>query len=156
MHLGSILPPEAVIAHLAARDKKQVLKQLAAYASTLTGLSEREIYSVLQQREQLSCTGMGGGVCIPHGRFDKLSGIHAAFVRLDKPVDFGAADGRPVDLVFLLMTPSSADTNNEHIKAIATISRLLRDKALCEALRKAKDAAAMHALLTVEHTDAAA
>src|SRR3954469_173496 len=114
MHLSSILPPQAVIAQLSARDKKQVLKLLAGLASGITSLSEREIYSVLQEREQLGCTGMGNGVCIPHGRFDDLDCIHAMFVQLDKPVDFNAADGKPVDLIFLLLTPTSANT--DHLK----------------------------------------
>jgi PTS system nitrogen regulatory IIA component len=146
MHLASILPPQAVIAELPARDKKQALKQLAAHAASMSALSEREIYSVLVEREQVGCTGMGNGVCIPHGRFDTLKSLHAVFARLDKPIEFGAADGKPVDLLFLLISPSSANT--EHLKAIATISRLLRDKQLCAALRKTKDAHKLHALLT--------
>ena len=154
MQLSSILSPEAVIACVSARDKKQALKLLAAHAARLTALSEREIYSVLQEREQLGCTGMGNGVCIPHGRFDKLNEVHAFFAQMDTPIDFNAADGKPVDLVFLLLTPASANT--EHIKAIATISRLLRDKILCEALRKAKDAKTLHELLTHERGQDAA
>ena len=129
MHLSTILPPEAVIAQLTARDKKQVLRLLANLAVPFTPLSEREIFSVLQEREQLGCTGMGNGVCIPHGRFNDLKEMHALFVQLEHPIDFNAADGEPVDLVFLLLTPTSANT--EHIKAIATISRILRDKVLC-------------------------
>ena len=154
MQLSSILSPEAVIARVSARDKKQVLKLLAAHAARLTPLSEREIYSVLQEREQLGCTGMGNGVCIPHGRFDKLNKVQSFFAQMDTPIDFNAADGKPVDLVFLLLTPASANT--EHIKAIATISRLLRDKILCEALRKAKDAKTLHELLTHERGQDAA
>lgn len=154
MQLSSILPPEAVVAQASARDKKQVLKQLAVYASAITPLSEREIYSVLQEREQLGCTGMGNGVCIPHGRFDHLTEVHAMFVQLEKPVDFNAADGKPVDLLFLLLTPTTANT--EHIKALATISRILRDKVLCEGLRKARDARTLHDLLTHERGQDAA
>ena len=154
MHIASILPPEAVVADLSARDKKQVLKLLAAQASKLTGLSEREIFSVLMEREHIGCTGMGNGVCIPHGRFDKLKGLHAVFAKLQKPVEFGAADGRPVDLIFLLLSPSTANT--EHIKALATISRLLRHKSLCESLRKAHDAKTLHSLLTSERGEDAA
>ena len=154
MNIASILPPNAVVANLSARDKKQALKLLAAQASGLTGLSEREIFSVLMEREQIGCTGMGGGVCVPHGRFSHLQTLHAVFARLDKPIEFGAADGRPVDLLFLLLSPATANT--EHIKALAVISRILRDKALCESLRKAPDAKAIHALLTnVRGEDAA-
>ena len=154
MHIASILPPEAVIAHLSARDKKQALKMLSAKAAELTGLSEREIYSVLLEREHIGCTGMGSGVCIPHGRFEKLKSLQAVFASVIKPIEFGAADGRPVDLIFLLISPIAANT--EHIKALATISRVLRDKALCESLRKATDAKTLHKLLTSERGEDAA
>jgi len=154
MHLTSILPPEAVLAHFPARDKKQALKLLAAQAAQQAGLPEREIYSVLMEREHIGCTGMGSGVCIPHGRFVHINGLHAVFARLDQPIEFGAADGRPVDLIFLLLTPLSANT--EHLKALAMISRLLRDKRLCESLRKTTDAKALYALLTTERGEDAA
>lgn len=151
MNLASLLPVEAVLPHLDAGTKKQALKALAEHASGLTGISEKEIYSVLMAREQLGCTGMGNGVCVPHGRFEDLKEVRAIFAHLDKPIEFGAVDGRPVDLLFLLLTP--ADANTEHLKALAVISRLLRDKELCEKLRHTKDATAMRSLLT-ERSDA--
>lgn len=132
-----------------ARDKKQVLKLLAAHAAPLCQLPEKEIFSTLAEREQVSCTGMGNGVCIPHGRFDSLDSIHVIFARLDKPIEFGAVDGKKVDLVFLLLTPSSANT--EHLKALATISRLLRDKELCKALRATDNVEELHRLLTCDY-----
>ena len=145
MNLAQILSPQAVLPRLSARDKKQLLKLISARAAELTGLSEREIYSVLKEREQLGCTGMGNGVCIPHGRFENLKEVHAMFVTMEVPVDFDAADGKPVDILFLLMTPVAANT--EHLKALAVLSRLLRDKSLCEQVRSMSDAAAIHALL---------
>jgi len=145
MNLASILPLEAVLPHLPARDKKQALKMMALQAAKLTGLSERDIYGVLLEREHIGCTGMGGGVCIPHGRMDALEKVQAVFARLEKPVEFGAADHKPVDLIFLLITPTSANT--DHIKALATVSRLLRDKQLCENVRRTTDAKVMHSLL---------
>jgi PTS system nitrogen regulatory IIA component len=154
MNLATLLPLKAVLPHLDARDKKHALKLLSAHAATLAPISDREIYSVLLEREKIGCTGMGNGVCIPHGRFEGLKTLHAIFARLDHPIEFGANDGRPVDLIFLLLTPISANT--EHLKALATISRLLRDKALCESLRATTDAVAMHALLTAESTEDAA
>ena len=154
MNLATILPPEAVIPLLPAQDKKHALKLMAAQAARLTGLSEREIFSVLLEREQIGCTGMGNGVCIPHGRFEALKGLHAVFARLERPIEFGAVDGRPVDLIFLLLTPKAANT--EHLKALATISRTLRDKQLCAELRKTGDAAKLHALLVARRDDEAA
>lgn len=146
MHIATILPPEAVLAKFAARDKKHALRQLASHAATLCRLPEKEIYAVLLERENIGCTGMGNGVCIPHGRFTELTRLHAVFAQLEKPILFGAADGRPVDLLFLLLSPMEAHT--EHMKALASISRILRDRQLCEGLRQAADSAALHALLT--------
>lgn len=151
MHIASLLPPEAVLAKFAARDKKNALRQLATHASKICGLPEKEIYAVLLERESMGCTGMGHGVCIPHGRFAQLTKLHAVFAQLDKPIVFGAADGKPIDLLFLLLSPIDAHT--DHMKALASISRVLRDKQLCEALRHAPDAASLHALLTETRTE---
>lgn len=152
MNILQFLPVDAIIPHLQAGDKKQVLKRLAAHAATLCMLPEKEIFSVLVERENIGCTGMGNGVCIPHGRFDSLDSIYVIFARLDKAIDFGAADGKKVDLIFLLLTPSHADT--EHLKALATISKLLRDKKLCKTLRETRDVTELHKLLTTDYTNA--
>jgi len=151
MNLASIMPLDAVVPRLSVRDKKQAIKTLAAQAAKLSGLSEKEIYSVLMEREHIGCTGMGNGVCIPHGRFPELTHLHALFARLEKPISFGAADGKPVDLIMLLLTPVSANT--EHIKALATISRLLRDKSLCDKLRKTTDTKVMHSMLVASNSN---
>ena len=146
MLISSILPREAVVARLPAQDKKQALKMMAVQAATLIKLSEKEIYNALLEREHIGCTGMGNGVCVPHGRFEGLSSLQAVFASIEKPIEFGAADGRPVDLIFMLLSPLSANT--EHLKALAMISRVLRDKTLCEALRKADNAQSLYTLLT--------
>lgn len=145
MNLASILQPEGVLPCLSARDKKQAFKALAHQASKLCGLNEKEIFYVLMEREHMGCTGMGNGVCIPHGRFPTLDKTYALFAHIEKPIVFGAADGKPVDLIMMLLTPSSANT--EHIKALATISRVMRDKPLCDRLRKITDNKAMHTVL---------
>ena len=152
MQLVSLLSPAAVFPHLPALSKKQALKQLAAHAAGTTGLGEKEIYATLMDREQMGCTAMGGGVCVPHGRFELLSRSYVFFATFASPIEFGAQDGRPVDLLFLLLTP--ADANSEHIKALALVSRLLRDKALAEKLRTTYDSAALYHLLTREREDA--
>ena len=151
MPIGAMLPPEAVIPSLEVRDKKQALKLLASRAAELNGLSEKDIYAVLLEREQIGCTGMGGGVCIPHGRFEGLQGLHAVFAKLERPIEFGSADHKPVDLLFLLLTP--AEANTEHLKALASISRVLRDKQLCEAIRATNSAGEIHRLLTSRDND---
>lgn len=146
MNLSTILSIDAVLPQLAARDKKQALKLMAAKAAELSELSEREIFSTLIEREHMGCTGMGSGVCIPHGRFDDLTTLHCVFATLPKPVEFGAADGKPVDILFLLLSP--AGSNTDHLKALASISRRLRDKELCAKLRTSTDAATIYTLLT--------
>ncbi len=151
MDITPLLPVSAIIPHLQARDKKQVLKLLSAHAATLCPLSEKEIFSVLTERESIGCTGMGNGVCIPHGRFDSLKSIYIVFARLDQPIDFGAADGKKVDLIFLLLSPASDDT--DHLKALATISKLLRDKSLCKKIRATIDANELHLLLTTDYSN---
>jgi nitrogen PTS system EIIA component len=145
MKLASLLPVDAVLPGFSARDKKQALKLLSARAARDSGISEKEIYSTLMEREGAGCTGMGGGVCIPHGRFEGLDRPRAYFARLAEPIDFGSSDGLPVDLIFLLLTP--ARDNTGHLKALALISGLLRDKELCQELRTSRDAVSIHALM---------
>ena len=153
MNFASILSPEAIVPHLDVFTKKQALKNLSALAAKQTGLDAREIFSVLMEREENGGTGMGGGVCIPHGRFAHLEKPYAMFAKLDEPIEFGAPDGKPVNMIFLLLTPSSANT--EHLKALAIISKLLRDKHLCENLRSTDNAVILHDLLVSAGEEAA-
>jgi len=146
MNLATMLSPSGVFLQLEETSKKQLLKSLAAEAEKLTGLSDSKIYSVMMDREHAGCTGVGDGVGIPHGRFEKLDAICALFATLKKPVEFGAADGKPVDLVFMLLSP--AGENTAHLKAMATISRLLRDRTLCDRLRREQDKDEIYTLLT--------
>ena len=100
----------------------------------------------LWERERLGTTGVGGGIAIPHGRVAGLEKVMGFFTRLTQPVNFKSIDDKPVDLIFLLLAPEAAGA--DHLQALATVSRFLRDAKLCEQLRKAKDAAAMYKLLT--------
>jgi len=145
MDISSVLPVNAIIPHLQVRDKKQALKKLSAYAATVCPLAEKEIFAALSERENAGCTGMGKGVCIPHGRFSSLSRVYMLFAKLEEPIEFDAEDGRKVDLVFLVLSPSSSDT--EHIKALATVSKLLRDKEICKKLREAENADQLYSVL---------
>ena len=112
----------------------------------MTGLDERKIFEILLQRERLGSTGIGHGVAIPHGKLPKIERIFGLFARLDKPIDFEALDGEPVDLVFLLLAPESAGA--DHLKALALIARLLRDSNNARKLRSARDSNALYAVLT--------
>lgn len=146
MELGDLVTREAVLAALPASNKKQALQQLAAKAAVQTGLAEREIYDALLQRERLGSTGFGRGVAIPHVKLHGLKKTVCLFARLQAPLEFDALDGEPVDLIFLLLSPEHA--SGDHLKTLARISRLVREPASIELLRSARDAAAIHAVLT--------
>ncbi|WP_339831697.1 PTS IIA-like nitrogen regulatory protein PtsN [uncultured Parvibaculum sp.] len=146
MELEDLVQPEGVIAHLKVTSKKQALQELAERAAKLTGLSERAIFETLLERERLGSTGVGQGIAIPHGKLGELDRLHGLFARLDTPIDFESVDDQPVDLMFLLLAPESAGA--DHLKALARISRLLRNPAVVEKLRASDDAAALFAILT--------
>ncbi|MFB3134302.1 MAG: PTS sugar transporter subunit IIA, partial [Rhodospirillales bacterium] len=129
-----------------ASSKKQALQDLARRAADITGLHERAIFDVLMERERLGTTGVGNGIAIPHGKMANLDRLYGLFARLEHSVDFQSIDEQPVDLIFLLLAPESAGA--DHLKALARVSRLLRDGSVCEKLRGTNDAEALFALLT--------
>lgn len=145
MEISDLIGPEHVIAHLRATSKKQALQELARRAAEITGQNERSVFDVLMDRERLGTTGVGNGIAIPHGKLPSLDRLYGLFARLDRPIDFDAIDDRPVDLIFLLLAPESAAA--DHLKALARVSRLLRDKATCEKLRGTDEPEALYALL---------
>lgn len=146
MEIVDLITPRSVVAQLRAASKKQVLQELAKRAAAMTGLHERMIYDVLTERERLGTTGIGTGVGIPHGKLPGLNQLHGIFARLERPIPFEAIDDQPVDLIFLLLAPETAGA--DHLKALALVSRLLRDRAVCEKLRGTDHADALYALLT--------
>ncbi len=146
MEISDLLSTEGVISNLKVSGKKQALQELAAKAAQLTELPERTIFDVLLERERLGTTGVGGGIAIPHGKLPTLGRLYGVFARLDHPVDFDAIDEQPVDLFFLLLAPESAGA--DHLKALARVSRLLRNKMVCDKLRGSDSSDALYALLT--------
>jgi PTS system nitrogen regulatory IIA component len=134
-----------VVAKLRATSKKQALQDLARRAAEITDQSERAIFSVLMKRERLGTTGVGNGIAIPHGKLPTLDRLYGVFARLEHPIDFDSIDDRPVDLIFLLLAPETSGA--DHLKALARVSRLLRDKTACEKLRGTDDPEALYALL---------
>ncbi len=145
MDISELIRPEHVVAHLRATSKKQALLDLSRRAAQLTGQPERVIFDVLMEREKLGTTGVGNGIAIPHGKLPTLDRLCGLFARLEVPVDFDAIDEKPVDLIFLLLAPESAGA--DHLKALARVSRLLRDKTACEKLRGTDDPEALYALI---------
>ena len=146
MEIADLLSgPEAALACVKASGKKSLLAELAAKAAPLFRLDERRLFDRLLERERLGSTGSGGGVAIPHGRMPGLDKPIGLFARLGHPVDFDSIDERPVDIVFLLLAPEGAGA--DHLKALARVSRLLRDRGLVEKLRATDKADALYALL---------
>lgn len=143
---SDILSHEAVSHNLVAASKKALFQTLAAAAGGWLDLSPRMIADRLGERERLGSTGFGGGVAIPHGKIDGLERVVGLFAKLSQPIEFQAIDGMPVDLVFLLLSPP--DSGVEHLKALARVSRRLRDRAFVAKLRGAGSADALYALFT--------
>lgn len=146
MEIADILIPEGVLPHLKVTSKKQALQELSRRAADVTGLEQREIFDVLLERERLGTTGMGNGIAIPHGKLPSLDRLYGIFARADRAVEFDAIDDKPVDVIFLLLAPETAGA--DHLKALARVSRLLRDKGICEKIRGADSVDAIYALLT--------
>lgn len=145
MDIQDILQQDAVLASLHATSKKQLLQELSKAAASVFDLEQRQVFDILLERERLGSTGVGSGLAIPHGKLAGLGGLHGMFARLDKPVEFDAIDDQPVDLVFLLLAPEEAGA--DHLKALARVSRILRDRAFCEKLRGTNNPDAIFALL---------
>jgi PTS system nitrogen regulatory IIA component len=146
MEITDLISPAAVIPNLRATSKKQALQDLARRAAEITGLHERAIFDVLLERERLGTTGVGNGIAIPHGKLASLDRLYGLFARLERPIHFESIDEQPVDLIFLLLAPESAGA--DHLKALARVSRLLRDKGVCEKLRGTDNSEALYSLLT--------
>jgi nitrogen PTS system EIIA component len=153
MPLTDLVAPNAVVPALKVNSKKQAIQELAAKAAKLTDQNERMIFETLLQREKLGSTGIGNGIAIPHGKLAKIERLFGLFARLDRPVDFDALDGQPVDLVFLLLAPEGAGA--DHLKALARVARLLRDRDIARKLRDSRDAEAIYAVLALPPSAAA-
>ncbi len=144
--LSDLIRPDAVLPSLRAGSKKQVLQALAERAAGITGRDEKTILDLLNQREKLGSTGVGGGIAIPHARLPGIDHIIGMFAHLAQPVEFESLDEQPVDLVFMMLAPEGAGA--EHLKALARIARVLRDGAVVARLRGSADRAALYAVLT--------
>ena len=145
MQLSEILKPGAVRAIGQVTSKKRLFQELAELAHAEYGLNASEVLDALQERESLGPTGVGQGVALPHARLHGLDKVVGMFVRLEKPLDFDAVDRQPVDLVFALLAPESSGV--DHLKALALVSRTLRDSELRGKLRANDDPVALHAVL---------
>lgn len=146
MELSTILIPSAVRVAGAVSSKKRLFLDLGEIAATTLGLRPESTVDALLERENLGPTGVGNGVALPHARLDEVEGVSGAFIRLEKPLNFDAVDRQPVDLIFALFAPKHAGV--EHLKALALVSRTMRNPGICAKLRANTDPAALHAILT--------
>lgn len=154
MALSDILADGSILTDLGASSRKQVLQSLSDLAADATGLDARTIFDGVLQRERLGSTGVGEGVAIPHARIPGLTKVTGLFARLRSPVDFESIDGRPADLIFMLLAPENSGA--EHLKALARVSRLMRREDVRQRLRAAPDGDAIHVILAGEpQSDAA-
>lgn len=146
MELSSILHPSAVKVLSGVSSKKRLFQELGDIAASTYDLDGSGAFGALQEREALGPTGVGHGVALPHARLHGLDRVVGCFIRVEKPFDFDAVDKQPVDLFFALFAPE--DSGVEHLKALALVSRTLRDQVICAKLRANGDATTLHALLT--------
>ncbi|PYE84412.1 PTS sugar transporter subunit IIA [Pseudoroseicyclus aestuarii] len=146
MHISQILPPDGVKVLSSISSKKRLFQDLGELAETRYAQAAPLVVEALMEREALGPTAVGHGVALPHARLDKLDRVLGLFMKLEKPLDFDAIDRQPVDLIFCLLAPGGSGV--EHLKALALVSRTMRDSNVCSKLRANSDTATLHAILT--------
>ncbi|EEX13442.1 MAG: PTS sugar transporter subunit IIA [Salipiger thiooxidans] len=149
-----LLKPQAVKVVAAASSKKRLMHDIAELAGSAYGLSAPAAVEALMERESLGPTGVGHGVALPHARVSGIDEVRGVFILLEKPVEFESVDRQPVDVILALFAPEEAGV--EHLKALALVSRTLRDATLCNKLRANPDPATLHAILTEDRSSQAA
>jgi PTS system nitrogen regulatory IIA component len=154
MDLSSLLVPSAVRVVGQFTSKKRLFQELGEVAAQAYGLQAASAVDGLQERETLGPTGVGHGIALPHARIEDLGKIAGLFIRLERPLDYDSVDRQPVDLVFALLAPK--DSGVDHLKALALVSRTMRDQAVVSKLRANTDPAKLHAILTESKAPAAA
>lgn len=154
MELGTILSPGAIRPSVNVASKKRLFQTVADVAADAYGFEAAAVAEALCERESLGPTGVGRGVALPHARMDGMEGVSGAFLRLEEPIEFGAVDRRPVDLVFALFAPAGSGV--DHLKALAAVSRVMRDRDVCAKLRANADPRVLHAILVDSRVDQAA
>ena len=145
MKLSEIMSEKCIFMGLKSNSKRQLLQDLSNKAAEITGLNERTIFDTILERENLGSTGFGEGTALPHGRFEGLDRVYGFFAKLNSPVDFEAIDGKPVDLVFMLLSPE--DNGADHLTALAQASRLLKDENIRSKLRQMNSSQEIKALI---------
>ena len=146
MDFSSLLKPEAIRVFSSVSSKKRLMHDLAGVAELCYNTNYTHAVEALLEREALGPTGVGGGVALPHARLEGLDRVVGAFVLLENPIEFEAIDKQPVDIIFSLFAPKSAGV--EHLKALALVSRTLREQSIVSKLRSNPDPTTLHTILT--------
>ena len=149
MEFATLLKPEAVKVTGSVSSKKRLFQDLGELALSAYGLDAAEATEALRAREALGPTGVGHGVALPHARLKKIETVVGAFILLERPIDFDAVDKEPVDIAFALFAPEDAGV--EHLRALALVSRTLREPSICSKLRANHDTATLHTILSEAH-----
>lgn len=145
MKLSEIMSGNSIFMGLKSNSKRQLLQDLANKAAEITGINERTIFDTVLERENLGSTGFGEGTALPHGRFAELDKVYGFFAKLNSPVDFEAIDGKPVDLVFMLLSPEG--NGADHLTALAQASRILKDESTRTKVRQISSSQEIYAIL---------
>ncbi len=154
MELQEILAADAIVPDSKSTNKKRLFKEIATLGSKIIGVECVDLQDALIEREDLGTTAMGNGIAIPHARIDGIEKVTGAFFKLENKIDFDAPDRQPVDLVFALFAPN--DDGSEHLRALARISRVLREASTRDKLRSTDDPEALYAILTQDQNSVAA
>lgn len=145
MKISDIMTEKSIVIDSKVSNKRQLLQELSVKAAELTGINERTIFDTILERENLGSTGFGAGTALPHGRIAEINKVYGVFAKLSSPIEFEAIDGKPVDLVFLLISPEGSGA--DHLTALAQVSRVLKDEATCSKLRVASRSDEVYSLL---------
>ena len=145
MNISNILSEKSIILNLKSGSKREFLQDLAQRVSETTDIDALSIFDSILERENLGSTGFGGGTALPHSRIAGLNEVHAFFAKPATPLDFDAIDGKPVDLVFFLISPENSGA--DHLTALAMLSRILKDENVCNKLRQMSKSTEIYALL---------
>ena len=154
MDFTELLKPEAVKVLTSVSSKKRLMHDISDLSAQAYGLNADAVLDALLEREALGPTGVGQGIALPHARLEDLDTVRGVFVLLDKPIDFGAVDRQPVDIAFALFAPEDAGV--DHLKALALVSRTLRDANICNKLRSNPIPSTLYTILTSTESDQAA
>ncbi|MBP5698229.1 MAG: PTS sugar transporter subunit IIA [Alphaproteobacteria bacterium] len=145
MNIADIISKKAVLDNIQVSTKRELIQILSQRVASFSGLDERLVFDAVWERENLGSTGYGEGVAFPHARIEGLKKVCGIFARLDDAVDFDALDGKPVDLVFMLVSPENSGA--DHLTALATLSRILKTEGSCDKLRNARSVDELYAIL---------